>query len=271
MTVSGETAILRARPLVGVARYPQGRCLENVWRWFGLGSSTGRAKGRMNIALNAWLYADQQHPGDWNPPAGVPLFYGVSPSRNDANKRAGDITLSIGGGLQIATDVVGAKVGITTIAARARQIARPYLGWSGDLGGYDIEWVGESHTAPVSNSYTPLYLPTSNGDNMIQVIITTGAASGTVLDLAPGFLHHSGNQAEADVTRNVISNPDERHKLTWEDFQRVCLGHGIDRQFFTTPAGLKSLDAEPWGGLWSEGRAIHLRLSALEKLVTPKK
>lgn len=139
------------------------------------------------------------------------------------------------------------------------------------MGGGDItKTPGELALATGSSKPFPILIPTSNGDNMIQVIITEGLANGTVLDLAPGYMHHSGNQAEADVTRNVISNPDERHKLSWADFQRVCLGHGIDRQFFQNPADLKKLDAAPWGGLWSEERAIHVRLSRIEQKLDEK-
>jgi len=264
VTLDGGLAVARARSLVGATRYPQGRCLANVWEWFGAGSSTGRAKGKMTVALNAWLYSDQQHPGDRNPPAGVALHYGVSPTRTDANKRAGDITISLGGGFQIATDVVGARIGITTIAARERQTARPYLGWCGDLGGHDIAWVGESHTAPTSNTPTPLYLPTANGDNMIQVIINDTKAKGTIVDIAPGYLHHSGTIEETTVTMQVTSNPDERHNLSWENFVRVCLGHGIDRQFLGDSGAFPgNLDAQPWGGLWSQERANSFKLDTL--------
>jgi hypothetical protein len=128
--------LARARAAVGSSITPQGMCLNFVWRMAGSYSSVGNAVGRLDTAYNSWLAADDKHPGDRNPPAGVAMHYGPSPTRRDRNKNAGDVTVSIGGGLQVATDASGSRVGIMTIAARERQTARPYLGWTGDLGGH---------------------------------------------------------------------------------------------------------------------------------------
>lgn len=128
--------LARARAAVGSSITPQGMCLNFVWRMAGGMSSVGNAVGRLDTAFNSWQAADDKHHGDRNPPAGVALHYGPSPTRTDRNKNAGDVTVSIGGGLQIATDVSGSRVGIMTIAAREKQTQRPYLGWAGDLGGH---------------------------------------------------------------------------------------------------------------------------------------
>lgn len=148
-----------------------------------------------------------------------------------------------------------------------RSFSRPEP-WHFDyLGGGDITKTPAELTSsnPASGGRpTPVLLPASNGDTMIQIRLRGTDLSGFIADVAPGYLHHSGSIPEADITRNVISNPDERHELDWADFQRVLLGHGIDRQFYGVPTDLRKLDLQPWGGLWSEERAIHQRLSTIE-------
>jgi hypothetical protein len=134
--IDSAAFLARARLQVGQRIYPQGRCLNFVWRMAGGLSSIGGAIGMLDTAFNSWRAAEDKHHGDRNPPPGVALHYGPSPTRTDVNRNAGDVTVSIGSGLQIATDASGAVVGIMTIAARERQTQRPYLGWAGDLGGH---------------------------------------------------------------------------------------------------------------------------------------
>ncbi|WP_152970155.1 hypothetical protein [Frigoribacterium sp. RIT-PI-h] len=109
-----------------------------MYQWFGSPASTGPGAGRFATALDAWNYAADKRHGDLYPPAGVPVYFGVSPNRTDANKRAGDVGMSIGGGLGIFTDSSGARVGVMTLAARAVQTQRPYLGWCGDFVGHPV-------------------------------------------------------------------------------------------------------------------------------------
>jgi hypothetical protein len=136
VAIDSGSFVARARAAVGTSITPQGMCLNFVWRMAGGLSSVGNAVGRLDTAFNSWQAADDKHHGDRNPPAGVALHYGPSPTRTDRNKNAGDVTVSIGGGLQIATDATGSRVGIMTISAREKQTQRPYLGWAGDLGGH---------------------------------------------------------------------------------------------------------------------------------------
>ncbi|ROP78336.1 hypothetical protein EDF18_0982 [Frigoribacterium sp. PhB107] len=145
-TIDSAAFLARARAAIGTSIIPQGMCLNFVWRMAGGLSSIGNAVGRLDTAYNSWLAADDKHPGDRHPPAGVALHYGPSPTRTDRNRNAGDVTVSIGGGLQIATDVTGARVGIMTIAAREKQTQRPYLGWTGDLGGHAFSVVSATLT-----------------------------------------------------------------------------------------------------------------------------
>ncbi len=137
-TIDSAAFLARARAAVGLARYPQGMCLNFVWLMAGAIQSIPPALGRMDTAQHAWEAVEEKdrHHGDWNPPAGVAVFFGPSPTRTDRNKNAGDVAVSIGGGLIIATDASGAVVGVMTIAARAKQTQRPYLGWSETLGGH---------------------------------------------------------------------------------------------------------------------------------------
>lgn len=137
-TLSTEKALAWARSMVGVAIYPQGRCLNFVWRAYGSVSSVGDAVGHLGSAAGAWSVAKKKHLGDRNVPAGFWGYLGHSPTRTDYNNQFGDAILSIGGGLFICTDAVGARVGIMTLAAREAQTRRPFEGWAEDLGNHTI-------------------------------------------------------------------------------------------------------------------------------------
>lgn len=168
-----------------------------------------------------------------------------------------------------------------------RSFSRPEP-WHFDyLGGGDITKTPDEING--AGQKPPKLLPASNGDNMIQATIKNAKAKagevrvpdnieGYIADISDGFLHHSGSIAEADITRAVISNPDERHELSWVDFQRVCLSHGIDRQFIGQPTDLLKLDQQPWGGRWSQALAneqtlvrLHEKVDALTTALILKK
>jgi peptidoglycan hydrolase-like protein with peptidoglycan-binding domain len=123
-----------------------GMCLAFVYASYGSVQSIGSHAGQYPIALNGWRYATKKHAGDRNPPVGVPVYFGASPTRTDRNKNAGDVAISMGGGLLWVTDVAGAtgRTGIMTIAARERQTARPYLGWTGDFLGHNLVNIGKA-------------------------------------------------------------------------------------------------------------------------------
>lgn len=122
MPVDGLAA---AQAMLGFGRIRPGYCLYYVWQAYkAVGASTGRSAG---TALEAWRESDGKHPGDWNPPPGVPVWFGAKPSSN-----AGDVVISLGGGRVRVTEPPGRNnvVGDCTIAERAAQIGRPYLGWT---------------------------------------------------------------------------------------------------------------------------------------------
>ncbi|GAA4176615.1 hypothetical protein [Gryllotalpicola koreensis] len=102
-------------------------------------------------AYAVWQGAQKKHAGDRNPPAGVPVFLGPSPTRTDANKNAGDQAWSLGGGLIRATDYPrNGVMGTCTIAQREAQTQRPYLGWTEDLCGVPISFPSSSQPAAAS-------------------------------------------------------------------------------------------------------------------------
>ncbi len=151
MILDSAAAIQRARDQVGKPD-GSGACLANVYKWFGgpAWSSTGPGAGQYNWAIKVWTFAQHKHPGDYYPPAGVPVLYGPVGSprwRGDANYPCGDIGLSIGGGFAVFTDSPTGNTGIMSISARASQIGRPYLGWTEDLMGYDTT-AGQAARAP---------------------------------------------------------------------------------------------------------------------------
>lgn len=137
-----------------------GTCLGNVYDDYGNHPSIGPHAGQYPIAYNGWLYSTKQHPGDYNAPAGAPVYFGISPTRHDKNKAAGDVGISMGmsNGVAIGwfTDVTPGKQGIMTLKARAIQTQRPYMGWTGDFLGYTLVNLG---TVP-SGGGTPIPIPT---------------------------------------------------------------------------------------------------------------
>lgn len=129
MSVSASAVVARARGDVGRTYFPGGYCLMHCDTWFGRPGSKGSGAGKYQNAIDVWNYGTGRHAGSYNVPAGAPVVFGKSPTRTDSNAPKGDVAISIGGGLIVATDATGNMVGIMTIAARAKQTQRPYLGW----------------------------------------------------------------------------------------------------------------------------------------------
>lgn len=119
---------------------PQGKCLNWVWRMFGSQNSTGYAQGTLQTAMTSWNSSRFKHTTRHDIPTGAPVYFGVSPTRTDANKYAGDVTIYVGGGIVACTDASGSRVGYMTIAAREKQTARPFIGWTEDFGGRKIDF-----------------------------------------------------------------------------------------------------------------------------------
>lgn len=145
MTIDGLATLAR-----GTAKTTNvvGGCLYEWWTLAG----TPHNGHSYPTAWSAYLGAttDRSHGGnDYNPPAGVPVWFGPSPSRSDRNKNAGDISWSAGGGLIRCTDGAGnGRMGTMTIAERARQTQRPYYGWTADFWGQPVS---HASVAPASS------------------------------------------------------------------------------------------------------------------------
>ncbi|QGJ89455.1 lysin A [Microbacterium phage Smarties] len=130
----GVNGMAAAQTLLDYDRVTPGYCLMYVWQAYK--AHGARAEGSYPTAYSAWLGSPGKHPGDWNPPAGVPVYFGPK-----ASSSAGDVVISIGNGQCVATDwPVNGVTNITTLAARQRQIGRPYLGWTDNILGYPIDY-----------------------------------------------------------------------------------------------------------------------------------
>ena len=137
--IDAQAGLARARTR---ATNAIGYCLAEVYKSYGSVQSIGPGAGNYGIAYNQWVYSADKHAGDYNPPVGVPVVFGPSPTRTDKNKNAGDIAISMGGGLIWCTDVTPGRTGVMTIEARAKQTRRPYMGWTGDFLGHKLVNVG---------------------------------------------------------------------------------------------------------------------------------
>ena len=103
----------------------------------------------------AWQHAQHKHPGDANPPPGVPIYI--------LGSRYGHIALSVGGGNCRSTDWPRAgrsgqmaPVGEVNILHLARAWGRQYVGWAEDLGGQRIPGIGSApahHAPPPSHGH----------------------------------------------------------------------------------------------------------------------
>lgn len=80
-----------------------------------------------------WLAAKIRNEGDYQAPAGVPVYWGGGSQDN------GHIAVSLGNGMCRSTDAAGAgRVGTVPLDYPVRQWGMPYLGWSEDLYGHII-------------------------------------------------------------------------------------------------------------------------------------
>lgn len=182
MTVlDSAAAVRRATAAIGTED-GAGACLANVYRWFGSVQSIGPGAGRFAAAINGWEYATQRNTNMASAPAGVPVYFGVDTPRTDRNADKGDVGLSIGGGRGIFTDSPSGRPGVMTFGARAAQVRRNMLGWSGDFLGHDTT-AGQAATAQTAPAVA---VPTSGGEN--DMILFEHAKRGQALGGA-GFFH----------------------------------------------------------------------------------
>jgi len=81
-------------------------------------------------AEDGWKAAKHRHPGDRNPPRGVPVYY------DGGSRDNGHAAVSLGGGKIRSTDAAGReRVGTVDLGWPERAWGMRYLGWAEDLGG----------------------------------------------------------------------------------------------------------------------------------------
>jgi hypothetical protein len=165
-----------AQRLLGFKSVTPSECLHYVWLAYG-GHHFLTPGG--DTAYDSWLSSADKHGPDPSPPAGVPVYFGI---RADGNNK-GDVTISLGGGRLAATDYPGSGLtGITTIAHRAAQTRRPYVGWAGTFGGYTLTGI----TSTASSGGTPITPDTPKDDDMPKnynnhgTIFTLGETFGVI-------------------------------------------------------------------------------------------
>lgn len=132
MARNAATAIAWARSQIGSTQW-RGLCERFTRTALGLGSSYPSANA-------AWWASGEKHPGDFNAPAGVPVFWDLA----GPNAPYGHVALSIGGGRAISSsNEHGVPVvseisirGFTDAYARYRGWARIYHGVYLDIGAH---------------------------------------------------------------------------------------------------------------------------------------
>ena len=140
--VDGDAA---AQTLLGYRTCDPGFCLRYVWDAYEAHGATSNES--FPTAYSAWLGSAGQHPGDWNPPSGVPVYLGPK-----ASSQAGDVMISLGGGWCAATDwPYNGVIGTCTIQDRVNQTGRPYLGWTETILDYPIAY-GDDDMGTIDNN-----------------------------------------------------------------------------------------------------------------------
>lgn len=123
--------------------------------WKGSTAWSGRCESFVRQALDldsiypsakvAWEAAGDKHPGDFYPPAGVPVFWALT----GKNARYGHVALSIGGGKAISSsDERGHPVVSEISIPKFTDETAPFLGWAGFYHGVQLDYTrGNSSVA----------------------------------------------------------------------------------------------------------------------------
>jgi len=186
-----------------------GLCLHYTWEAYAAHGATSAQS--YPTALSAWEASEQQHPGDWDPPLGVPVYLGA---RSDSS--AGDVFISLGGGRGVGTDWPGwGTIGEFTIQQRINQTGRPYLGWAGDILGNPIAQANNTN------------IEQEDPDMPIQV---QRPSDGLIAMIWPEGFAHMPTSEVALLNRQVWSINDELHVMGSDsDFYAVTDSMGIPR------------------------------------------
>lgn len=195
-TVDGVAA---AHTLLSFTRVTPGYCLYYVWQAYKAHGATSSAT--YPTAYSAWQASAYKHAGDYNPPAGVPVYLGPRSGSN-----AGDVMISLGGGKCAATDWPHNGVtGVCTIAQRMAQTNRPYLGWTEDILGNPIAQVRPTPTPTPDDEEdddmprnSGFRYPNSTPPNTVTYLVCNGGS---------GWYHEFSNGPGAGNADGSYINP----------------------------------------------------------------
>jgi hypothetical protein len=133
--VSGAAA---AETMRGFVTNEPNMCLKTVWAAY---EAHGAQPPGVTPApaWEGWGGSAGKHPGDMNPPLGVPVYFGQRDWGNAPS--AGDVVISLGNGRVVATDwPTWGVIGTPTLQERLVQTARPYMGWTETILNYPIDY-----------------------------------------------------------------------------------------------------------------------------------
>ena len=170
----GKSDINWAKSMVGKYQY-QGMCEKFVRTCFGFGAKYGTA----TAAYQASAKAGAIHK-DYNPPAGVPVFWGLT------YEPAGHVALSIGGGKAISTSNERGKppIAIIDIASYTKTAigGTTYRGWAEVYHGvrvYNGSSTANTSTTSGTGGYAGYVIDGSFGSTTIKALQTYMTKKGT--------------------------------------------------------------------------------------------
>ncbi|UVT31313.1 endolysin [Microbacterium phage Marcie] len=251
MGVDGSAA---AQTMLGFRTWRKGHCLEAVWAAYKRVGA--RATTTAGTATQGWHRSAGKHPGDRNPPAGVPVWWGEKPS-----SAAGDVVISLGGGKVVATDwPYNGVIGITTIDARQRQIGRPYLGWTEEILGQPIDFPrsGGGELYPTR--------PVSEEDDTMLALLINGAHKCT---LDTGNFSHMIQSDNPDRIKDIVRGDDKWVPTTTTELPVLLKRFACDLNIWDIRNGkfvvLDPLDnSVKEGNTWSAVNATRSTLARIE-------
>lgn len=165
---TGQPAIDFGYARVGPNAMPaSGYCLQFVRENFAVPAVYGSA-------IDAWHGAAYRHPGDPNPPAGVPVWY-------DTASVYGHVAFYVGGGRCLST--YNADVRDLAFADMPNVFGGPYLGWAPEVNEHQIILAPtptpEPPPIPEVNDLMPWFF--RRNDGAIIVVGPTGARTCTAV------------------------------------------------------------------------------------------
>lgn len=128
-----------------------GMCLWQTQEWL-------ESPHQYPDATAQWKAAKYQHAGDTNPPEGAPVFW------TGGGNGYGHATVSVGGGKVRSTDQQkSGKVSTVPISEIAKDWGLAYAGWTEDIAGIRLPYLGGNPTNPNQVKAGDLVLVTANG------------------------------------------------------------------------------------------------------------